>query len=177
MHQKLAAGGGRGLSFDLFPMFIRRATTDDAPAISDLIRPLAEKYIAGDFSPEGARTLLDSMAPAAIAGYIESGYRYHVAEQDGAIVGAVAVRDNRHVYHLFVAEAFQGRGLARRLWHVARHACGHDGNSGEFTVNSSRFAVEMYRKFGFVETGPTETKSGVTYVPMALTEVKGEALG
>jgi predicted GNAT family N-acyltransferase len=44
------------------------------------------------------------------------------------------------------------------------------GNPGEFTVNSSRFAVGMYRKFGFVETGPPETKEGVTAVPMKLTE-------
>jgi GNAT superfamily N-acetyltransferase len=151
-------------------MRIRQATIDDSAAISDLIRPLAEKYIAREFSPEGARYLPASMEPAAIKGYLESGYQYHVAEQDGVIAGAVAVRENKHVYHLFVAEPFQGRGLARRLWHVARDACRQAGNPGEFTVNSSRFAVEMYRKFGFVETGPPETKSGVTSVPMKLTQ-------
>ncbi len=94
---------------------IREATVDDAAAISRLIRPLAEKFIAADFSPAGARNLLASLEPDAVAGYFESGYEYHVAEQDGLLVGVVAVRDNSHLYHLFVAEQFQRRAVARRL--------------------------------------------------------------
>ncbi|MCP4603262.1 MAG: GNAT family N-acetyltransferase [Proteobacteria bacterium] len=38
------------------------------------------------------------------------------------------------------------------------------------TVNSSRFAVGMYRKFCFVDTGPPVTKDGVTLIPMKLAE-------
>jgi len=151
-------------------MQIRRATIEDAAAISDLIRPLAERYIANEFSPEGAANLLASMEADAIEGYLASGYEYHVAEEDGMLVGVVGVRDNSHLYHLFVADEFRGRGFARELWRVARDACRAAGNVGEFTVNSSRFAVAMYRKFGFVETGPPETKNGVTSVPMKLND-------
>ena len=96
-------------------------------------------------------------------------YKYHVAEEDGAIVGIVGIRDNSHLYHLFVADDFRGRGFARQLWLVARDACRRSGNMEGFTVNSSRFAVAMYRKFGFVVTGPAETQNGVTSVPMKLT--------
>jgi len=151
-------------------MQIRRATIEDAAAISDLIRPLAERYIANEFSPEGAANLLASMEADAIEGYLASGYEYHVAEEDGMLVGVVGVRDNSHLYHLFVADEFRGRGFARELWRVARDACRAAGNVGEFTVNSSRFAVGTYRKFGFVETGPPETKNGVTSVPMKLND-------
>lgn len=147
-------------------MEIRKATIEDAPAISELIRPLAEQYIAHEFSPEGAANLLASMEPEAIEGYLASGYEYHVAEEEGELAGVVGVRDNSHLYHLFVADDFGGRGLARRLWGVARDACRQAGSVGEFTVNSSRFAVGMYRKLGFVETGPPETRQGVTSIPM-----------
>lgn len=149
-------------------MHIRKATIKDAPGISDLIRPLAQQYIAHEFSPEGAANLLASMDADAIEGYLASGYEYHVAEEEGVLVGVVGVRDNSHLYHLFVADGFRGRGLARELWRVARDACREAGNMGEFTVNSSRFAVGIYRKFGFVETGPPETNSGVTSIPMKL---------
>ena len=148
---------------------IREATVDDAAAISGLIRPLAEKFIAVDFSPAGARNLLASMEPDAVAGYFELGYKYHVAEQDGVLAGVVAVRDNSHLYHLFVAEPFQGRGVARRLWQTARDACRRAGNPGSFTVKSSRFAVVVYRKLGFVESGPPESRDGITCFPMELT--------
>jgi len=71
---------------------------------------------------------------------------------------------------LFVADEFRGLGIARQLWCVARDGCREAGTVGEFSVNSSIFAVEMYRKFGFTETGPPETKNGVTSIPMKLTE-------
>jgi ribosomal protein S18 acetylase RimI-like enzyme len=90
------------------------------------------------------------MDDPAIGGYIESGYRYHIAEEDGELAGVVAVRDNSHLYHLFVSERFQGQGLARRLWEVAKTASLSAGNPGLFTVNSSRYAVGMYENFGFV---------------------------
>lgn len=151
-------------------MQIRRATIEDARAISDLIRPLAERYIAYESSSEGAVNLLASLEAEAIERYLTSGYEYHVAEEDGVLVGVVGVRDNSHLYHLFVADDFRGRGLARQLWQVSRNACRQAGNIGEFTVNSSQFAVGMYRKFGFVETGPPETKSGVTSTPMKLVD-------
>lgn len=130
-------------------MKIRLATADDAGSISTLILPLAEKYIAHEFSEQGSRKLLSGMTPVAIRNYIDSGFRYHVAEQSGRIVGVVATRDNSHLYHLFVAEPYQGRGLARRLWDSARRACREAGNPGEYTVNSSRLAVGMYEKLGF----------------------------
>ena len=148
---------------------IRLATLADAESISALIAPLAEKYIAHEFSEEGYRTLLDSMTPDAIRGYIAKGFRYHVAEESGGVVGVVATRDNSHLYHLLVAERSQGRGLARELWQVARQACREAGNPGEFTVNSSRFAVGLYEKLGFKREGE-DIRAGVVTIAMRLRE-------
>ena len=158
-------------------MHVRRATIEDARAIGDLIRPLAEQYIVHEFSPEGAGNLLASLYAGAIGGYLASGYEYHVAEDDGVLVGVVGVRENIHLYHLFVADDYGGRGLARELWRVARDACREAGNVGEFTVNSSRFAVGMYRKFGFVQTGQPETRDGVTSIPMRLADAPRQSSG
>ena len=149
-------------------MLIRLATLDDAAAISELIRPLAENYIAHEFSPEGAQNLLASMTPEAIRRYLNAEYRYHVAEAGDGLAGAVATRDNAHLYHLFVAESHQGQGLARTLWETAQRACQEAGHRGDFTVNSSTFAQAVYRKFGFVETGPPQAHKGVISIPMKM---------
>jgi GNAT superfamily N-acetyltransferase len=106
------------------------------------------------------------MEPEAIEGYFRAGYRYHVAEVAGRVVGVIGVRDNSHVHHLFVAEKHQRCGLARELWKVARDACLESGNPGEFTVFSSKFALGVYRAFGFIESGPPETKDDVVATPM-----------
>jgi ribosomal protein S18 acetylase RimI-like enzyme len=149
-------------------MEIRAATADDAPRISTLVHDLAGKYIVHEFSEEGASRLLESMSVAAIRTYLESGYRYHVAEENGELAGVIAIRDNRHLYHLFVSECFQGKGVARRLWESAKAASLDAGNPGVFTVNSSRYAVGLYEKFGFVRQSEAVDVSGVICIPMKL---------
>jgi Acetyltransferase (GNAT) family. len=142
-------------------MKIRTATIEDAAAISQLVYSLSAKYITIDFNHEGARNLLASMEATAIEGYLRSGFRYHIAEENGIVLGVIGVRENKYLYHLFVTEARQKQGLATRLWRVAREACIAAGNPGEFTVNSSRFALPFYRKLGFVQVGAPESRGGV----------------
>jgi GNAT superfamily N-acetyltransferase len=151
---------------------IRLATTADARAISELILPLATKFIAHEFSEEGQRNLFRSMEPDAIEGFFQAGYRYHVAAVDWRVVGVVGVRDNSHVHHLFVAEDHQRCGLATDLWRVARGACLEAGNPGRFTVFSSKYALDVYRAFGFIESGPPEIKDEVIATPMEYEVVK-----
>lgn len=79
------------------------------------------------------------------------------------------MRDSAHLFTLFVAEDFQGQGLGRRLWELARAECLAAGNPGAFTVNSSKYAVPVYERFGFVVAGPVQTRNGVLYVPMKMT--------
>jgi ribosomal protein S18 acetylase RimI-like enzyme len=147
---------------------IRAATIDDAESISQLVTSLAREYIACELSPEGASRLLNSLSLESIRNYFKSGYKYYVAESGSVLAGVVATRDNRHLYHLFVAESFQRRGLARRLWQVAQAPCLAAGTR-EFTVNSSRNAVAVYERFGFIRQSESQDTGGVVSVPMKLT--------
>jgi ubiquinone/menaquinone biosynthesis C-methylase UbiE len=52
------------------------------------------------------------------------------------------------------------------LWEVARKECLAAGNPGNFTVWSSRYALEVRQRLGFVQAGPPETKNDVMAVPM-----------
>lgn len=147
---------------------IREAGIDDSGLISRMVSVLAEKFVTPGFTDEGRDHLLDSMSPTAIAKYIRSGYRYHLAEIEDEIVGVVAIRENSHLYHLFVAETHQGRGLARALWKKAMNEALCRGNPGEFTVSSSLNAQPVYEHLGFVAQSEPITKHGVTYTPMKL---------
>ena len=147
---------------------IRPATQDDIENISELLCDLSERFITGDFSSEGKQTLLETLTPEGIEKSMQSGFRYHVAEEDDQLVGVVGMKENSHLYHLFVAEGFQRRGIARKLWQVAMKECLEKGNPGEFTVNSSSYAQGAYEKLGFVSvSGPME-KGGVVFFPMKL---------
>jgi ribosomal protein S18 acetylase RimI-like enzyme len=147
---------------------IRAATIDDAESISQLVTRLALEYIACELAAEGANRLLNSLSGESIRSYLKAGYKYYVAESGSVLAGVVATRDNRHLYHLFVAQPFQRRGLARRLWQVAQAPCLAAGTR-EFTVNSSRSAVAVYERFGFTRQSESQDAGGVVSVPMKLT--------
>jgi N-acetylglutamate synthase-like GNAT family acetyltransferase len=148
-------------------MNVREATEKDVAAISELLIQLAERFIVGGYSEEGRNNLLKSMSPGAIRAYFEQGYRYHVGETDGAIIGVVATKDNSHLFHLFVQETCQGRGYARALWEVAKADCLARGSPGRFTVNSSLNAQDVYRSLGFEPTDGIRDSGGVKFIPMA----------
>ena len=79
----------------------------------------------------------------------------------------MALRDNSHVYHLFVDPRVQGQGIASALWaEMKAHARAH-GNPGRFTVNSSPGAMPVYSAFGFTAAGERQEDHGLIYVPMA----------
>lgn len=65
----------------------------------------------------------------------------------------IALRGNSHDYHLFVAQAFQRKGLGRSLWRRVYQAALEAGNNWRFTVNSSVSAVPVYERLGFVAIG------------------------
>lgn len=152
----------------MYGLRIRAAIPEDSESISVLICALVDKFIAKDLSSEGRDFLLNTMRTGALRRNLLSGYRYHVAELHGTLCGVVAVKGNSHLYHLFVAEQFQREGVAKKLWQCAMKECLSKGNTGEFTVNSSSYAVGFYKKLGFVSQSGPEEKNGVVFYPMKL---------
>ena len=149
---------------------IRTLEQADISAVAALLERLARKSITVEFSATAEDKFLRANDAAAISSFVENGFKYHVAEADGELIGFVGVRDNSHLYHLFVAEAVQRNGVARSLWKVAKAACHAAGNKGRFTVNSSNNAIEVYKSFGFVHAAPVQDSDGVMYNPMLLDE-------
>jgi GNAT superfamily N-acetyltransferase len=150
-------------------MQVRSATEIDAGRISNLIYSLSGPFL---LSPDGAgaEPFLKSINEQAIRGYVlASNFSYFVAEVEGELAGVVALRDNSHLYHLFVAQSHQGKGLGCSLWLRVKRAALQASNSGRFTVNSSLNAVPVYERFGFTPSGAKVEKHGVAFIPMQLT--------
>lgn len=147
-------------------MLIRPIEGRDFGAVASLFRTLSEQFIIHDSPPEGAAMFLKENDEAALRGFVAAGtHVYHVADDGGTLAGFIAMRHRSHLFHLFVAEAYQGQGLARRLWDTARAASGH---AGDFTVNASTCALPVYRALGFTPTAPLQCVKGITFTPMAL---------
>lgn len=131
-------------------MQIRSATRSDAKRISSLIHSLSGSFMPVDGA--SAEPFLASISEQAIGNCISaSNFLYFVAEVDDELAGVVALRDNRHLYHLFVAQAHQGKGLGRSLWLMAEKAALAAGGDGRFTVN--RASMRCPSTSGSVSSG------------------------
>lgn len=149
-------------------MQIHPATLSDAARISELILHMQD-LLTIEPNGLGAEEFLQSLRPDAIASYITApNFNYLIGTIDDVLVGLVAVRDNQHLYHLFVNSAEHGKGYGKQLWNAAKAQSIARGNSGDFTVNSSLNAVSVYQSFGFVAVAAKEEKHGVAYIPMRL---------
>lgn len=145
---------------------IQRAMAADAPAISQLIVSLS-RFFTLDPQGKGAEAFLQTIAPASIQALIEApNMLYFKAVQGEQLAAVIALRDNAHIYHLFVAPAFQGKGLSRMLWEHVHALARSLGNAGHFTVNSTPHAIAVYERFGFTATGPQVETKGIAFVPM-----------
>jgi len=146
---------------------VRLAGPDDARAIGVLVRRGTRRDVLPDQTAAARAFLLTTMTARAERARILEGYRYHVAEADGRVVGVVAMRDDSHLYRLFVSARFQRRGIARALWRKTLADCRRRAGTRRVTVNASACAVPVYRRLGFVATGRAQTKGpGVVTTPM-----------
>ncbi len=154
---------------------IRTPRTDDATALTGLIHSLAGYFLADPERPQDAEAFFKTVSVEAHAArFLDDRYLYLLAVSGEQVVGMVALYENSHLYQLFVRADVQGRGLGRRLWETVRDWALEHGNPGVFTVNSSPYAVPVYRRFGFRETGVQEHRDGVAWVPMRLEAPAGE---
>ena len=147
-------------------MQIRVAQPGDAQGISDLVSHLTLKYIASACPAEARDQLLATMSPDAIRHNLANGLRYHLGELDGRLVGVLGMHHRAHIHHLFVAESEHGKGLATRLWAVARETAHADGHCGDITVNASQYAYAIYRHWGFLPDGERQHIDGLIIIPM-----------
>lgn len=147
---------------------LRPGTADDASAISALILSL-QPYLTIEPDGSGAEEFLVSLSPDIIRRNLQAdSYSYQLAFDRDVLAGVVAVRDNAHLFSLYVGSTWHGQGLGKRLWEVARDGALARGNPGSFTVNSSTFAEGMYRHLGFTATGPVAEMHGIRFIPMRL---------
>ncbi|TGN39121.1 GNAT family N-acetyltransferase [Marinobacter confluentis] len=145
-------------------MNIRKASVEDASEIKELVSSLSHFYLKDENSllPEWfSKTLELSEFELRLSSEDFSSFVYSIND---VIVGYISIKESSHLYHLFVAENYQGKGIAKELWNYATSDSGID----IYTVRSSIFAVPVYRRFGFKESEEATSKDGISFQSMVL---------
>lgn len=149
-------------------LVIQLARKTDSEVIAELVQGVAH-YFLSDPSGSGAKGFMNSISQESISKYISNTYFiYALCFIDSKLAGVAALRNKSHIYHLFVNPDFHRLGIGRRLWQYLKSEAEHCGNPGDFTVNSSIFAVPLYSAFGFFPVGEPQVKNGIQFQPMQI---------
>ena len=85
---------------------------------------------------------------------------------NGEINGMIAAKQSCHISLLFVDKKYHRQGIARALYQKLIEDCSKINDYSEISVNSSLYAVEAYKRLGFVATNTEQLKNGIRFVPM-----------
>ncbi|WP_335931158.1 GNAT family N-acetyltransferase [Fusobacterium polymorphum] len=96
---------------------------------------------------------------------ITKSFKVYGAFEDNVLKGIIATdRRKRHISLFFVDKVSQGKGIGKKLMSIVI-----DDNENSFiTVNSSRYAVPIYKKIGFIKTEEEKEQDGLKFTPMKL---------
>ena len=96
---------------------------------------------------------------------ITKSFKVYGAFEDNVLKGIIATDSpKKHICLFFVDKVSQGKGIGKELMSVIVN---NNGNS-YITVNSSRYAVSIYEKIGFIKTEEEKEQDGLKFTPMKL---------
>ena len=118
--------------------------------------------VAPSLPPQGGETFTKIAAEDALAERMASDNLMLVCIADGTLVGLIEFKEGRHVTMLFVAPAWQRRGVGRSLMNSALE----QARTKVVTVRASLLSVAAYESYGFALAGAVGEIAGLVYQPM-----------
>ena len=137
---------------------VKCLSPDELPEAVALVWEVFSEFEAPEYSKEGVRAFRAALDD----GERNRAMAFYGAFSAAELIGVLAVRKPQHIGYFFVKAEYQRKGVGRALFETM---C-LDSERKEFTVNSSPYAVEIYRKLGFEPTGAEQVESGIRYAPM-----------
>nr|WP_255783725.1 GNAT family N-acetyltransferase [Lysobacter chinensis] len=132
-----------------------------------MVLSLSHRFL-DDPGGASARRLLATLSPdAALERLASPHFHGWLAEDSSGACGLILMRDTTHLYHLFVREDRQRRGIATALWQRALSQLGAIAAT-RVTVNAAPGAVAFYRALGFTASESLHEEDGLRFLPMAL---------
>ena len=144
------------------PYRVKRLAPEELPEALSLIWEVFRQFEAPEYSEQGVQEFRSSLDDNERS----RAMHFYGAYAGNELVGVLVMRKPQHIGYFFVKGAHHRKGIGKKLFETMRR----DYVQQVFTVNSSPYAVEVYRHLGFQETAPEQTVKGLRYTPMKFEE-------
>ena len=150
------------LTRDIEPYPVRRLNQEEIPSALELCWQVFMRFEAPEYSAEGIDAFRASLDDEERTRRLT----FYGSFDNDRLIGVLCMRAPQHIADFFVHEAYHNRGIGRKLFEAMKI----DYEEQTFTVNSSPYAVEIYRHLGFVPTDAEQMTDGIRYTPMRFNE-------
>lgn len=148
-------------------ILISELKTEEIGEFADLVKEVYDEFVAADYPDEGNSTFYRFITGEAIKQRLENGNLLICARIDGRLAGVHEVRDKNHIALFFVRKQFHNRRTGHALFNYSlNYLKNKNPEIGKITVNSSPYAVEIYKRLGFTGTSGMQEKDGIKFYPM-----------
>lgn len=143
---------------------IKKAQLEDLEEISNLAKKIYLKYNSSLDTDEGINNILTfiNYDNILMRTYID-GSLILKAIKNNTIIGFIEIRNYNHISLLFIDDKYFRLGLGKKLFEKVKDIT----KSDKYSVNSSDYAIEFYKKLGFVAIYDNiKVENGVHFHPM-----------
>ncbi len=145
--------------FPIVDEFICKVTLKDAQQLSSLSNSLL-KYL---FEEETPKWFEDSFNVEEFEKRIlSSEYKHFGYVIENKIVGFIAIKEDSHLFHLFVDEKYHQQNIGKKLWEFVKENIDFEVMS----TNASLYAINVYESFGFTKDKEIQTYKELEFLPM-----------
>lgn len=141
-------------------MLIVRGYLTDVQETLALISRIFDQFIAIDYSEEGCVSFMKFAND--LSKRIGTSSELYLSKENDKIIGILEKRNDNHLNLFFVDEKYHGKGVGKKLFSEAFHGV------DVITVNSSPFAIDIYKKMGFEIINEEQNIHGIRFIPMKL---------
>lgn len=145
-------------------MEIKKLKQDDISGALDLVLNVFMEYEAPDYSQKGIETFKEGINDVK---WVDS-LQWYGAYKEKLLIGIIATRnEGNHIALFFVKDEYHRQGIGRKLIEIVIE----NSTSDSITVNSSPYAIEIYKHFGFSVMQEEQITDGIRYTPMLLKNI------
>lgn len=141
----------------MFNLSIKELRREEITLALNLVWKVFLEYEAPDYTQEGIDEFYKSIHDERYLSML-SVYGAFSGEE---LVGVIATRNSgKHIALFFVDGRYHRQGIGKQLFQTVR--------TDKMTVNSSPFALPVYKKLGFEAVAAEQTVNGLRFTPMEL---------